>query len=309
MRIEDEHEMISMLQAIGYVDITVDMFTKLPPAIRDQLGDLYQAFKRNRQSERDACERRRNDAHRQSELRDMTLSTKVMPAYDPGFGKGTIDRAQVYKPTPRDGLDFIEYLKNANIQQWIDPDVPGTKLLFKKTKAPGEKSKWDRYKEFARPEVFLPSKTPVIFQNMDNLPDRIKQGAIGDCYVMSALSVLAEHRRDQLKKMILTSDHGPWGAYAVQFYVHGKPQTVVVDSAFPVDEKKRPAFARSTIAEELWVSIIEKAYAKLYSSYEAIESGFVDQALIDMTGGIGSRSMCSPLPITTYLCLILCYFV
>jgi hypothetical protein len=80
------------------------------------------------------------------------------------------------------------------------------------------------------------------------------------------------------------------GAYAVQFYVHGKPQIVVVDSAFPIDEKKRPAFARSTIAEELWVSIIEKAYAKLYSSYEAIESGFVDQALIDMTGGIGSRS-------------------
>jgi hypothetical protein len=33
----------------------------------------------------------------------------------------------------------------------------------------------------------------------------------------------------------------------------------------------------------------EKAYAKLHRTYEAIESGFVDQALVDLSGGIGSR--------------------
>jgi hypothetical protein len=31
------------------------------------------------------------------------------------------------------------------------------------------------------------------------------------------------------------------------------------------------------------------AYAKLHRSYEAIESGFVDQALVDLAGGVGGR--------------------
>lgn len=32
-----------------------------------------------------------------------------------------------------------------------------------------------------------------------------------------------------------------------------------------------------------------QAYAKLHGSYEAIEAGFMDQAMADLTGGLGSR--------------------
>eukprot|EP00455_Lapot_gusevi_P015017 TRINITY_DN17575_c0_g1_i1.p1 TRINITY_DN17575_c0_g1~~TRINITY_DN17575_c0_g1_i1.p1 ORF type:complete len:330 (-),score=56.75 TRINITY_DN17575_c0_g1_i1:53-1042(-) len=53
--------------------------------------------------------------------------------------------------------------------------------------------------------------------------------------------------------------------------------------------RPRPAFAKSAQPQELWVMILEKAFAKLHSSYEAIEGGFVDQALADLTGGIAAR--------------------
>ena len=39
----------------------------------------------------------------------------------------------------------------------------------------------------------------------------------------------------------------------------------------------------------LWLSLLEKAYAKYYGTFGAIEGGFVDSALVDLTGGIGDR--------------------
>ena len=40
---------------------------------------------------------------------------------------------------------------------------------------------------------------------------------------------------------------------------------------------------------EIWAMIIEKAYAKLYGSYQNIIGGFVDEALADLTNGAPAR--------------------
>lgn len=57
---------------------------------------------------------------------------------------------------------------------------------------------------------------------------------------------------------------------------------VVIDDWIPCESPGKPAFATSRKGNELWVSILEKAYAKMHGSYEALEGGLVQDALVDL---------------------------
>lgn len=71
--------------------------------------------------------------------------------------------------------------------------------------------------------------------------------------------------------------------------LQGEWVPVVVDDWIPCESPGKPAFATSRKGNELWVSILEKAYAKLHGSYEALEGGLVQDALVDLTGGAGEE--------------------
>jgi len=63
---------------------------------------------------------------------------------------------------------------------------------------------------------------------------------------------------------------------------NGEWKEVVIDDKFPVASGE-PAFSKAA-GDELWVLILEKAWAKLFGSYERIEAGFAEHVLRDLTG-------------------------
>eukprot|EP00826_Nyctotherus_ovalis_P009208 TRINITY_DN12426_c0_g1_i1.p1 TRINITY_DN12426_c0_g1~~TRINITY_DN12426_c0_g1_i1.p1 ORF type:complete len:623 (+),score=182.50 TRINITY_DN12426_c0_g1_i1:23-1870(+) len=112
----------------------------------------------------------------------------------------------------------------------------------------------------------------------------VKQGLLGDCYYLSALTVIGEK---YIRECIVNEDDAEYGAYCVRFYSNdGSKDYVIVDPVFPVNECNDWAFATSENEREIWPMIMEKAYAKLYGSYENIEEGKVSYALADLTGGV-----------------------
>ena len=62
------------------------------------------------------------------------------------------------------------------------------------------------------------------------------------------------------------------GIYLMYFYVNGVKTPVVVDDYFPCYPSGKVAFAKGQ-PEELWVMLLEKAWAKLHGSYVKTEGG------------------------------------
>ena len=71
----------------------------------------------------------------------------------------------------------------------------------------------------------------------------------------------------------------------MKMFANGEPITVVVDDNFPYcNHKDTWAFSRCGLQKELWVLLLEKAWAKLFGSYQRIESGTTGEALPVLTG-------------------------
>eukprot|EP00466_Bigelowiella_natans_P013397 jgi/Bigna1/136579/aug1.34_g11287 len=118
----------------------------------------------------------------------------------------------------------------------------------------------------------------------EQIQEENKSGRIGDCWFLSSLSVLAS-KPQQVRNLLLSSnDDMKTGQFLVRIAETGKWKTLVVDDLFPVDPQAGVlAFCGST-SNELWVSVIEKAYAKAHGGYKNIEGGMASWALHELTG-------------------------
>jgi calpain-15 len=170
-------------------------------------------------------------------------------------------------------------------EKYNDPDFPATKTSLTKN--------WDELDERTHQawstlswkridEVFTPP-----FKVFDSIePGDIMQGALGDCYFLSALSAIAEfpHR---IQKLFDTKDYEPAGVYIVSMLETGVIKDHIVDDYFPVDRSGKAAFSGPKVERgtaELWVVILEKAYANRFGSYDDIQAGFTEDVLRDLTG-------------------------
>jgi hypothetical protein len=79
--------------------------------------------------------------------------------------------------------------------------------------------------------------------------------------------------------------------YAVfQFFKNGEWKYVIVDTRIPYStNRKTPLYAHSSKSSEMWVPLIEKAYAKLHGNYEVLNGGSMGVGMVDVSGGVSQK--------------------
>ncbi|KAF0716505.1 Aste57867_2814 [Aphanomyces stellatus] len=119
------------------------------------------------------------------------------------------------------------------------------------------------------------------------------QGNLGDCWFLGAISVLATRMELLIQAFWREDQYKQHGMFDFSWHY------VVVDDRLPVfsytnNRAGKPFFARCSNPNELWVPLLEKAYAKLHGSYEALIGGYIDVALSDLTGLCSEQIVMKP---------------
>ncbi|CAL1530831.1 unnamed protein product [Lymnaea stagnalis] len=118
----------------------------------------------------------------------------------------------------------------------------------------------------------------------------LDQGLLGNCWFIAGAAVLATTHTVEFEKVVPSDqsfDPNTYtGMFRFNFWWYGKWTEVVVDDYLPTDGQK-PIYCRNIERpNEFWPCLLEKAYAKLRGNYESLDGGKMQDAMVDLTGGI-----------------------
>lgn len=135
-----------------------------------------------------------------------------------------------------------------------------------------------------RPEDFMMA-TPKLFKDETGFGSLV-QGALGDSWFLSAVATLMASPNAIRKLFVATGQEDPEGRFALQFYRCGVATQVSIDDRLPLDVEGKPLFSRTDDPNELWLLLLEKAFAVHHGSYEQLgAAGTTADALRSLTGG------------------------
>eukprot|EP01041_Mallomonas_annulata_P003480 gene3480-6926_t len=113
----------------------------------------------------------------------------------------------------------------------------------------------------------------------------VVQGKLGDCWFLSAIAVIGAQQRLLENCFWRTDSFKEYGMFVCIFQKDCEFIFVIIDDRIPVFESNgKVVFAQCRDPNELWVPLLEKAYAKLFGCYKSLIGGYTHYGIADLTG-------------------------
>ncbi|XP_018348907.1 PREDICTED: calpain-A isoform X2 [Trachymyrmex septentrionalis] len=159
-----------------------------------------------------------------------------------------------------------------------DPEFPANDSSLYFSRRPDRYIEWRRPMEIADdPQLFVEG-----FSRFD-----VQQGELGDCWLLAAVANLTMHSNlfFQIVPEDQSFEENYAGIFHFRFWQYGRWVDVVIDDRLPTCRGEL-VYLHSAENNEFWSALLEKAYAKLHGSYEALKGGTTCEAMEDFTGGV-----------------------
>eukprot|EP00927_Polykrikos_kofoidii_P086378 TRINITY_DN9655_c0_g1_i1.p1 TRINITY_DN9655_c0_g1~~TRINITY_DN9655_c0_g1_i1.p1 ORF type:complete len:1003 (-),score=184.35 TRINITY_DN9655_c0_g1_i1:88-3096(-) len=202
-------------------------------------------------------------------------------SHDPSVPKFPVKREPIKIPGSKKALADIK--RDCVKDPFVDEDFPPAFNEHVK--------KWCRPAKIEASDFkpVKPGSQWYLFRQKPSTAD-VRQGMLGDCWLLSSLAALAEYRNGRYVKDLLPGQGVlcPEGVYLVRFCLAGIWREILVDDRVPCvggdpPYATHPAYAH-TVQRQLWVSMVEKAFAKVCGCYDALSGGEASEALTVFTG-------------------------
>ncbi|KAL0984848.1 hypothetical protein UPYG_G00149120 [Umbra pygmaea] len=204
-------------------------------------------------------------------LQDRPQPVRVVQSSDPQGQRYTSEEIEVLRSTSKiNGIPFVPFM-SVDLKERFAFPVPFSDKLGMLALSPKQKAIFSRW---VRPDEICNNPTMILSVSSFS----IKQTVVSDCSFVASLAISAAYERRYNKKLITSiiypqnrrgePEYNPCGKYMVKLHINGVPRKVIIDDFLPCGQNGELLCSYSSNRNELWVSLIEKAYMKVMGGYD-----------------------------------------
>ncbi|KAM8811781.1 calpain-7 isoform 3-T3 [Eudromia elegans] len=204
-------------------------------------------------------------------LNDKPQTIRAVQSTESQGQRYTAEEIEVLRRTSKiNGIEYVPFM-SVDLRERFAFPMPFSDKCGKLPLSPKQKAMFSKW---VRPDDI--TNNPTMIYTVSSFS--IKQTIVSDCSFVASLAISAAYERRYNKKLITSiiypqnkkgePEYNPCGKYMVKLHINGVPRKVIIDDQLPVDYNGELLCSYSNNKNELWVSLIEKAYMKVMGGYD-----------------------------------------